>query len=820
MSDPTNAPDPLAFLKGAGELASLIRSFDWSATPLGAIGTWPQSLKTATGLLLLSPVPIVMLWGEDGIMIYNDAYSGFAGARHPGLLGSKVREGWVEVADFNDNVMRVGLAGGTLAYKDQQLTLYRNGRAEDVWMNLDYSPVLDESGEPAGVIAIVVETTQRVLADRRNAAERQRQEQMFSQMPGFVAILSGPDHVFHYVNDAYIAISGPRDFLGRGVREVFPELRGQGIYELLDQVYATGERFVARALPIDLIDETQSRFIDFVYEPVRDERGRVGGVFVGGYDVTETHRAVAALRETEGKLRMLNADLERQVTERAREKALTWQISPDLHGVANAQGFFESTNPAWQTVLGWSAEEIARTPLLDLIHPDDLSRTIVALEGLLRGEPALRFENRYRTRAGGYRWLSWVAIPEGDKFYCSARDVTDEKTAEQDLAVAQDALRQSQKMEAVGQLTGGIAHDFNNLLMGISGSLDMLQAKVSQGRIGELERYITAAQGASRRAASLTHRLLAFSRRQTLDPKPTDVNRLTAGMEELVRRTLGPEVTLETVLAGGVWNTLVDPGQLENALLNLCVNARDAMPSGGKLTIETGNRWLDKRAALERDLEPGQYVSLCVSDTGVGMTAEVIARAFDPFFTTKPIGQGTGLGLSMIYGFARQSGGQVRIYSEPGHGAMVCIYLPRHVGSTDQVEAAAELSDAPRASSNETVLVVDDEALIRMLVVEVLEELGYATVEAADGPSALKILNGEGRVDLLVSDVGLPGGMNGRQLADAARLRRPDLKVLFITGYAENAAINNGHLDSGMHVLTKPFAMEALASRVKEIIDG
>ncbi len=390
-----------------------------------------------------------------------------------------------------------------------------------------------------------------------------------------------------------------------------------------------------------------------------------------------------------------------------------------------------------------------------------------------------------------------------------------------ELMAVEEALRQSQKMEAVGQLTGGLAHDFNNLLTGVTGSLELLQARIAQGRIKDVDRYINAAQGAAKRAAALTHRLLAFSRRQTLDPKPTDVNRLVHGMEELVCRSMGPSITVEpAVSAAGLWPTLVDPSQLENALLNLCINARDAMPAGGKITIETANRWIDARTAQERGLEAGQYVSLCVSDTGTGMTPDVVAKAFDPFFTTKPIGQGTGLGLSMIYGFAKQSGGQVRIYSEVGQGTMVCIYLPRHFGETDNSEDLPDLADAPRAQQGQTVLVVDDEPTVRMLVTEVLEDLGYIAIEAADGAGGLRVLQSNTRIDLLVTDVGLPGGMNGRQLADAARVSRPMLKVLFITGFAENAVLSHGHLDPGMHVLAKPFAMEALASRLKDLIDS
>ena len=386
-------------------------------------------------------------------------------------------------------------------------------------------------------------------------------------------------------------------------------------------------------------------------------------------------------------------------------------------------------------------------------------------------------------------------------------------------AEAEENLRQSQKMEAVGQLTGGIAHDFNNLLAAIGGSLEMIEARVAQGRTGVVDRYIAAGQNAVKRAAALTHRLLAFSRRQTLDPRPTNVNRLIAGMEEMIRRTVGPSIQIEVVGAGGLWSTLVDPNQLDNALLNLCLNARDAMPDGGRLTIETANKWLDERAAKERELSPGQYVSLCVTDTGTGMAPAVVAHAFEPFYTTKPFGQGTGLGLSMIYGFARQSGGQIRIYSELGKGTTMCLYLPRHDRNAEEDEASVVSAEAKPAGDGEVVLVIDDEPTIRMLISEVLEEHGYAVVEASDGPSAMRILRSDVRIDLLITDVGLPNGMNGRQIADAARQGRPGLKVLFITGYAENAVVGNGHLDKGMQVIAKPFEIDALARKIREIVE-
>ncbi len=803
-------------------MAARIRNHDWSPT-LGPIAAWPQSLKTAAGLLLHSPVPIVLLWGPDGIMIYNDAYSAFAGGRHPVLLGSKVREGWPEVADFNDNVMRVGLSGGTLSYKDQELTLFRSGKPEQVWMNLDYSPVIDESGRPGGVIAIVVETTERVLAERRQADAVARQRRQFEQAPGFIIVMAGPDHVVEFVNDTHRRVFGSDDWIGKPIRDAFPSIAGQGFFEQLDKVYASGEVFQADNAELRFRRSAEGpeelRYLSFIYAPITGETGAVTGVFCDGFDVTEAHMAQVALKTSETRLRELNAELERKVIQRSQARGLTWQVTPDLMGALNSHGYFETSNPAWQTMLGWSEDEVASMSIFEMLHPDDVERTREGFELTQRGQPAIRFPNRYRCKDGSYRWVSWVGVPEDGMVYCTGRDITEEKAAESELLMAQDALRQAQKMEAVGQLTGGIAHDFNNLLQGITGALERVQHRLAEGRINEVDRFLTAAADSANRAAALTHRLLAFSRRQTLDPRPTDANRLIGGMEDLIRRTMGPGVNVEVVGAAGLWPIRVDASQLENSLLNLCINARDAMPGGGKLTIETANKWMDERVSKDRELPPGQYVSLCVTDTGSGMTPEVIERAFDPFFTTKPLGQGTGLGLSMIYGFVRQSGGQVRVYSEVGSGTTMCLYFPRHLGVADEA-GKPRTAEAVEHGSGEAVLVVDDERTVRMLVAEVLAEAGYKVIEARDGASAMEVLQSDTRVDLLVTDVGLPGGMNGRQVADAARTLMPGLKVIFITGFAENAVIGGGQLGSGMEILAKPFAMSTLARKVREMIEA
>ena len=682
-----------SFLRDGGFMGDLIRTADWSQSPLGKPSTWPQSLRTALSVCLNSRIVSALYWGPEFRVLYNDAYAPALAERHPRMLGKPLQEVWAEIWDVLgpqlNTVMETGYGFST---DRQRLIMNRNGRDEET-------------------------------------------------------------------------------------------------------------------------------FWFYSFAPIRGEGGNVAGVFVNAIDITAQVSAERALLSSREDLRKLNESLAQQVADRTADRNGLWQLSGDLMLVARPDGCITSLNPAWTDVLGWPVEGLVGTSLFDLIHPDDLAKTIEAARSVGEGGQSLgRFENRYRHRDGTYRWITWTADPSDGSIVAVGRDETVEKERDEALLQAHDQLRQSQKMEAVGQLTGGLAHDFNNLLTSVLGSLDLVQIRIAQGRVNDVDRFINAAQEASKRAAALTHRLLAFSRRQTLDPKLTDINRLVSGMEDMIRRAVGPAITVEPVGAAELWTTLVDQGQLENSLLNLCINARDAMPDGGRITIETGNRWIDDRTARTLDLAPGQYVSLCVSDTGTGMPPEVIAQAFDPFFTTKPMGMGTGLGLSMIYGFARQSDGQVRIYSEVGHGTKVCIYLPRDHATAEDTPANAELNDVPHAEIGQTVLIVDDEPAIRMLVTEVLNDWGYGVIEAAEGAAALKILQSKARIDLLVTDVGLPGGINGRQVADAARIARPELKVLFITGYAENAVLSHGHLDPGMHVLTKPFAIEALAAKIKDLI--
>ena len=383
---------------------------------------------------------------------------------------------------------------------------------------------------------------------------------------------------------------------------------------------------------------------------------------------------------------------------------------------------------------------------------------------------------------------------------------------------SQEALRQSQKMEAIGQLTGGIAHDFNNLLQIVTGNLDILSRNLPE-TAGRLRRAAETAMRGAQRAAALTQRLLAFSRRQPLDPKSIDVNALVAGMSDLLRRALGEDIVVETVLGGGLWRVEADPNQLENALINLAVNARDAMPKGGKLTIETANTHLDKGYALQNvEVIPGQYVAICVTDTGTGIPKDVIVRVFEPFFTTKEEGRGTGLGLSMIYGFVKQSGGHIKIDSEEGEGATAKIYLPRHFGEAEETESETSFL-VPEGRSEETILVVEDDDDVRAYSVEILGELGYRVLEARDGPSALRLLSQESTVDLLFTDVVLTGGMTGRELADHAVKAMSVTRVLFTTGYARNAIVHGGRLDAGVDMIGKPFTYGDLAAKIRDVLD-
>ena len=934
---PSRATELPPFLQAGGNMGALIGGFNWGDTALGPLADWPESMTAVLALMLRSQVPMVMMWGRGGVMLYNDSYSVFAQKRHPLSLGRSVCETWPEVAAFNEKVLVHCLAGNTLSYKDQEFLLDRSGMPEQMWINLDYSPVLDAAGTPVAVLAILVNTTAKVRAERRTGRERERLHRMFSQTPSFMAMLSGPEHVFDLANPAYMQLVGHREVLGKPVREAIPDIEGQGFFEQLDTVYRTGEAFYGNSMPA-LLQRTpgaaaEQRYVDLVFQPLRDDDDQVMGIFVEGSDVTARVTAEAGVRASELQLREfaqampnhvwsarpdgqldtfndqvlaycgltlqdfierswtsvvhpddidaaqtqwafsllsgqpyevefrlrradgaylwhlsraqairnaeglitrwvgtntdideqkrtaralahLNENLEQQVAARTAERDRMWRLSTDLMLVADLQGHILSVNPAWTALLDWTQEELMGRSFLELLHPDDLAATLAEMEKLGGGATTSRFENRYQRRNGSYCLMMWMAVPEGGLVHAVGRDITADGEATLALQRTEAALYQSQKMESIGQLTGGVAHDFNNLLQVISGNLQLL------GRtVGEHERakgYVKSALDGVRRAAKLASQLLAFSRRQPLEPKTVNLGRFVTGLEELLRRTLGEGVEVDTVVADALWNSLVDPAQVENALLNLAINARDAMQGRGRLTIEASNALLDEADALQHaDLVAGQYVLLAVTDTGSGMAPDVLQRAFEPFFSTKPEGHGTGLGLSMVYGFVKQSGGHIKVFSELGQGTTIKLYLPRSLDNEAPALRAAQQSER---GGSETILIAEDDSGVRATVVELLQQLGYTVLQACDAASALAIIDTGVHIDLLFTDVVMPGSLRSPELARLARERRPHMAVLFTSGYAQDAIVHDGRLDQGLDLLGKPYTQDALASKIRHVL--
>jgi PAS domain S-box-containing protein len=956
--------------QGGGATGDLLRAFDWSATSLGPMAQWSPALCNTVEIVLNSPIAMVLMWGPDHAMVYNDAYAVIAGARHPAALGGSVPRVWPELWEWNRAVLAAGFRGEVHSYEGNRMEVLRNGQPEEVWFDLFYTPVRD-SGMIAGVLCTVLETTRRMQLDldlkrttaqldlanrtlqreseavreanRRLGEERALLRALLDQSPSFMCVLRGPEHVFELTNEPCHRLIGSADVIGKRLADALPEAVRQGFVEILDQVYRTGENHSIQQMPwkvrLHPDEAPQLRYVDLVYQPVRDHEGSITGIFVEGTDVTghieaeermrlsqeaggigsfewfpETDRLVVSptyrrlwglsdnqeittellvsmvdardraktgvkrldsvanpleyaeyrVRRTDtgdvrwlarqgevlstpgGRRRYVGVTFDitgRKMTEQAlqasqnRLAAIFGQASVGLTELT-LDCRFERVNGALCAMLGRSEQELLGMKMDRIIHPDDLPGNRALFARLVAtGEP-FTLEKRYLKPDGSIVWVSSNVsrlVDEAGKpqaLVAVKTDISERRRVEEALrdlnetleqrvmeevaerAKAEAALLQSQKMEAVGQLTGGIAHDFNNVLQIISGNLHLLNQELMDD--GPTRKRLDTALAAVERGARLSSHLLAFARRQPLQPVVADLGRLVRSMDELLRRALGETIDVSTSVGSGLWNTMIDPSQLENVVLNLAINARDAMGGAGKLTIELGNAVLDSQYVQNLvDVPAGQYVMLSVTDTGCGMSEDILQRAFEPFFTTKGEGEGTGLGLSMAYGFVKQSRGHIRIYSEAGLGTSIKIYLPRTLGA--ETEEAIALP-GPVQGGTETILVVEDDAGVRATVVDMLTALGYTVLKADDGQSALEVLETGVAIDLLFTDVVMPGPVRSTDMARRAQEMVPDIAVLFTSGYPQNAIVHGGRLDAGVELLSKPYRREELARKLRHVL--
>ena len=835
----------------ASEAQALIARIDWANSPLGAASTWPQSLRTAVDIVIHSPMPMLLLWGPQLTQIYNDGFALLAGSKHPHAFGQPTHQTWPELKDFTDPIYSAVLQGQVRTYSEQRFTLQREGQDSDFWLDLTYSPIRDESAQVAGILVTAIETNERrriaLELEQRSAASLKAQRETEERLQ---LALAATDAVgtwdWDIGEDRFIADAHFAQLHG-----IDPTMAGQlPISEYLHGVHPEDRALIARSIKHCITHGTEYAEEYRLLQPdgelrwvfargrcYKDHHGRPIRFLGAALDLTERKHTEQALRQSQTELQLIiNA-------------------MPILISYVDREERFRLNNAAYLDWYGLTPQELYGRTILEVLGEEAYALRALHIAEALSGRPGC-FSISTPHRDGSIRQALMNYLPrhgaDGDVngFYIFVIDETERKKTEEALRIlnetleervaartrqlaeanerlqsemfererAEDALRHAQKMEAVGQLTGGIAHDFNNMLTGILGSLDLMQRFIAEGRTEEIGRFTEAAMSSANRAAALTHRLLAFSRRQSLNRKPLNANDLIHSLEDLLSRTKGNHIELQLQLAENIWRVNTDVSQLENALLNLVINARDAMPDGGELRIETANAYLDGSEITT--LEPvnaGDYVMIAVSDNGTGMTPSVLAKAFDPFFTTKPIGQGTGLGLSMIYGFAQQSGGHVSLFSLPGRGTSVRLYLPRLHSTEEEKEPAPVVSEAPAAIAGETVMLVEDDPAVRMLVLDLLNELGYRAHAAEDAKGALPVLESGLRLDLLVTDVGLPG-MNGRQLAEIARQHRPGLKVLFMTGYAEIAAERQGFLEDGMDMVAKPFSIDLLANKIRTMI--
>ncbi len=803
-----------------------------------------------------SPSPHVLINRELRMIWANDAYLAVTGRSRAQLIGKIMTEEFPAPPDsVADRMLRASFRRVFDNGVTDHLPLIPypivapDGTSHSRYWSATHTPLKDGTGTVEYLLQNTNDVTQLYVtgadnslanpADHATMARRAEEvarlnlelgsvagffRTIFDQAPGFVAIVSGPDHVFHLVNRAYQQLVGRSDLVGKSVRDSLPELEGQGFYELLDQVYTSGTPYSQSGAAVQFrpadTDAPLQRYVDFVFQPLRDANGQTTGIFVQGNDVTGQRAAELELIQTRERFRLMAQSMPNHV----------WTAGPD--------GGLDWLNAQAYAYTGLDENGLYGSAWGQALHPDDLERAGADWANAIA--LGVRYETEFRIRRhdGVYRWFIVRAVPiflatgAVELWVGTNTDIEDRKLAEaasaqmnqmledrvaernRELEVVNAALRQSQKMEAIGNLAGGIAHDFNNLLQTISGSLQLAMRRMDPG--SDVMPRVELAMKAVERGATLASQLLSFGRRQPLAPKVMNLGRLLRDAGNIVRSAIGEAVEVETIVAGGLWNTCVDPTNVESAVLNMAINGRDAMQGHGKLTIEVGNAYLDEAYARHHlDVVPGQYVMLAVTDTGSGMSPEVIERVFDPFFTTKPEGRGTGLGMSMVYGFVKQSGGHIKIYSEVGSGTSVKIYLPR---SLDAEELPANPPDGDLAGGHETILLVEDDDDVRVTAASLLDDLGYTVLQARDADRALAVIESGARIDLLFTDVVMPGKITSREMADRARHLVPHLPVLFTSGYTRNSIVHGGRLDPGVQLLSKPYTQEQLALKIRDVL--
>lgn len=732
------------------------------------------------------PIMISYLDHEQRFRFVNKPYESWFNRPRDQIVGKHLTELMsAEVYEARRPFVERALAGETLEY---DVDMPRPDGVANT--HIVHVPHMDASGNVVGLYALVQNTTARKQNELALTQSESRFRQLAELSPAFIWS-ADPAGSVTYVGRRWhdfvgVATDHPFTFTDQFIH---PQDR-QAISDAWQASLGSGEPLSAQARFRRHDDEYVWHSIRA--EPTRDAAGAITG-WLGV--ITDIH---ASMRDAE---------------ERQRDHDRLWRISQEVMLVRDETGIILSVNPSAKRLLGWDPQDMIGKSIFDFMHPDDHGRIAAYVARQAASNDVIAVQNRYRARDGSYRLFDWRGVIENGVVHAVGRDITAEQQAAEELRNTEEALRQAQKMEAIGQLTGGIAHDFNNMLAGIIGSLDVIQRRLAAGRYEDLTRFIDGAVTSSRRAASLTQRLLAFGRRQALVVQAVEIGQLVRSLHDLLRRTLGEAIDIGIEVPPGEWWARADAAQLESAILNLAINARDAMPQGGVITIAVDRQHLPTGSAR---LPTGDYLTVSVTDTGTGMPPEIIQKAFDPFFTTKPLGQGTGLGLSMIHGFMGQIGGDVTISSTPGAGTTVRMILPEAEPVVDEKAAA---SSAPRAAAAHagTVLVVEDDAAIRMLVVSVLDDLGIKSAVAADGNAGLAILQSDLRIDLLVSDIGLPG-MNGQQLARLARQIRPALKILFLTGYVQDTPLSLGELEPDIRLMTKPFELSALAVTIEEML--